>query len=333
MLLTAIKLEFKTPLVISRGWGGYENSEFTIHSDTLKSAIYAVGLNLFPEWKNSYQEFNDSFFISSCFPFFCDEYFFPILYPDKNNFILPDDNDHKTIKKLEYVSKGLFEKLLKGEILNIQKDQIYNKRFLLEKNAVDNAKPMLFVEELQQRVTVSTDDLPKPYFVSRLHFGNNSGLFFLIDFKNKEIRNKIYSSLKLLGNIGIGTDRTVGNGFFDFVPDKHIVESFHINAPSDFNSLMCLGMYWPDANEVQLIDWNKSAWQIHPRGGFMAGSEITEFKHLFKKSVYMFAPGSIFQCKHVLKGKFDDLRPEWNDDRMHPVFRSGQPVFVPAVVK
>ena len=27
----------------------------------------------------------------------------------------------------------------------------------------------------------------------------------------------------------------------------------------------------------------------------------------------------------ILKGKIVDLRPRWNDSRMHPVFRSGKP--------
>lgn len=48
-----------------------------------------------------------------------------------------------------------------------------------------------------------------------------------------------------------------------------------------------------------------------------------------EKSVYMFNVGSTFCTTNPLEGKVVDLRPKWNDNRMHPVFRSGKPFVVP----
>lgn len=336
MNFTLIKLEFNSPLHISKGWGEYDNSDFIIHSDTLKSAIYAVGLNLYPEWRNHYQEFNDSFFISSCFPFSGDEYFFPVLFPDETKFNIVDDgteNTHKKIKRIEYLSKSLFEDFLLGNSIEVSKEQFYSKKFLFEKSVSKISSPIWFAEEVQQRVAITANDIPRPFFINRLHFSNNSGLFFLADFKDDKIKNAVFQAIKLLGEFGIGTDRTVGNGFYDFDIKEHVIENFTINVPSQNDAYINLGMFWPTEKEVELIDWDKSAWNLVPRGGFMAGSEINEFKHLFKKTVYMFSPGSLFSCSAIPIGKYDDLKPLPDSELMHSVFRSGQPVFVPAILK
>jgi len=332
MIFSAIKLEFNSPLLISRGWGGYENSDFIIHSDTLKAAIYAVGLNLFPDWRDHYAEYNSQFSISSCFPYIKNEYFFPVLFPDKNQFILQGDDTNyvKILKKIEYLSKKTFEKFINGEKIIINTDQIIGEKFLVDHVSSENAS-VLFIEEVQQRVSVQPDAQTRPFLVNRIHFKKNTGLFFLADFKNNEIKTKVLKVLKLLGSLGLGTDRTIGNGFFDFEPEQHVDEKFILNTPEKYNAFMNLGMYWPLMNEVNSINWEKSSWNIVPRGGYIAGSEYVEFRHLFKKTVFMFSPGSIFQLSFLPKGSFGNLQPDWNDDRMHKVYRCGQPVFIPVV--
>jgi hypothetical protein len=65
----------------------------------------------------------------------------------------------------------------------------------------------------------------------------------------------------------------------------------------------------------------------------MAGSQENDFWHLRKKSVYMFGVGTILKSTETLKGKIVDLRPaEYNDSRMHPVYRSGKPFVVPVKI-
>ena len=67
------KLAFEMPLHLSKGKGGNESSADILHSDTIKSAIYAIGKQYlqeaFPE------NFLDRFFISSAFPYYREEYF------------------------------------------------------------------------------------------------------------------------------------------------------------------------------------------------------------------------------------------------------------------
>ena len=129
----------------------------------------------------------------------------------------------------------------------------------------------------------------------------------------------------MLSDNGIGTDRNIGGGKFDveFI-DIDILPT--IQNPT---SSMILSMYIPTKDELNSIDLEKSKYDLHLRGGYISGSEFEQFRHLRKKSIYMFGPGSVFATTQPLSGKVVDLRPVWNDDTMHCVYRSGKPFVVP----
>ncbi len=65
----------------------------------------------------------------------------------------------------------------------------------------------------------------------------------------------------------------------------------------------------------------------------MAGSSVSEFQRLRKKSVYMFDEGSVFPTMCNLKGTIVDLTPIWNDPKMHKVYRSGKPFTLPIIYR
>ena len=50
--MKAIKLHFTTPVHFGRGREEPDKSELIYHSDSLKSAIYSIGVHFFEEWKN-----------------------------------------------------------------------------------------------------------------------------------------------------------------------------------------------------------------------------------------------------------------------------------------
>jgi len=81
--------------------------------------------------------------------------------------------------------------------------------------------------------------------------------------------------------------------------------------------------YSPTEDEFHgLLDGNPR-YSLLLRGGYMAGSSIPRFQHLRKKSIYAFSEGSVFFTTKELTGKIADLRPDWDDPKMHPVYRSG----------
>ena len=91
---------------------------------------------------------------------------------------------------------------------------------------------------------------------------------------------------------------------------------------------LLLSLFIPTEEDLRLLDLEHSRYELLQRGGYMSGSQDSDFRHLRKKSVYMFNVGSVFYTTGSLKGKVVDLKPDWNDERMHPVFRSGKPFVV-----
>ncbi|MFN3380117.1 MAG: type III-A CRISPR-associated RAMP protein Csm4, partial [Runella zeae] len=182
----------------------------------------------------------------------------------------------------------------------------------------------------QQRVAVplgGDEAETRPFYVDRLYFEKDCGLYFLVDFRgNTELRNQVLQTLKLLGDLGIGTDRTVGNGLFEFDPQTD-VQPVSINISGKHQKRMNLGLYLPEETEFAQIDLDKSHWSLLKRGGYMGGTSNDEFLSLRKKSLYFFGEGSVFTASQQLVGKKENLQPEWNTS-MHPVWRDGQCLFI-----
>jgi CRISPR-associated protein Csm4 len=329
MQAEAIKLRFISPLHIGRGMEtDYGKSETVLHSDSLKSALFSVGLKLFPEWENAPDDFFDSFSISSCFPFAGPEYFFPkpLL---KRRFEFANTNEHlqaKKSKKIEFLSKQTFESLINNDVTLVDEKCISTDGSFLFGTS-ENVRT-IYKTEVQQRVAVPSDsgEETKPYYVDRIFFNENCGLFFIASFQNDEIRKKVFAVLRLLGDQGVGTDKSVGNGQFDFDQDQD-VESIEFNITTKSNHWIALGLYLPEKTEFESLDLDKSSWQLIKRGGYMGGSSNFSFFSLRKKNIFMFSESSVFAASNCPIGKLIDLKPDWNEP-MHPVWRDGRPLFL-----
>lgn len=337
-MLKAIKLRFSSPVHFGRGREELDKSELVYHSDSMKSALYAVGLSMFPEWKDE-KRFHNSFRISSCFPYAENEYFLPRpqlkrkIYFGENN----EDNAAKKVKKIEYLEKSVFEDFVNctdGEILIspdlITPDGLFvckNKNTFTRKGDKGEQTLLTFYRsEVQQRVSVPKegDEADStPFYIDRIYFEENCGLYFLAEFDDAEIEQQVMETLRLLGENGIGTDRAVGNGLF-IVETIANEQDFNLQINSRYGSFLSLGLFLPTKEEHASIDFDESAWNLIKRGGYMAGSGNINLMHLRKRSVYMFREGSVLKASIELNGKYEDLQPAWNDEEIHPIWRDGQ---------
>ena len=110
-----VKLEFSSPLHIGKGLpDDYANTETVYHSDSLKAALFVMGIKLDSSiglTKENAIDFHNSFKISSCFPYYHDEFFLP--RPVSLNVIeIQGEKEamaRKLQKKIAYLSKSLFE--------------------------------------------------------------------------------------------------------------------------------------------------------------------------------------------------------------------------------
>jgi len=331
----AIKLHLCTPLHLGRGLDELDNSGVIYHSDSLKSALFSLGLADFPHWANDNADaFFSGFHISSCFPFAGQEYFLPKPFLNvrfKFNGV-PEDRQAKTGKKVSFLSIPVFSQFVGiddgGELIIDQEHITPDGEFICAN--IKTAGKSFYKSELQQRVSVpleGVEDQPRPFYLDRVYFEENCGLYFLADFKgNVQLRNEIFQTLKLLGEQGIGTDRTVGNGLFNFDETKD-VQTVDLRSTSKHKVWMSLGLYLPGKEEFGYLNLEKSSWVLLKRGGYMGGTSNERFLSLRKKSIFFFGEGSVFNSRVAITGKKVDLKPEWKEP-IHPVWRDGQCLFL-----
>lgn len=319
----AIKLRFLGGVHIGGGAQELDKTATIYSSDALKSALFATGLSYYPQWATNPDAFFKGFSISSAFPWSGDELFLP--KPRNMRFQFETSNDiteAKQAKKIGYVSASVFRHWAAepNALVQVKELQIGSGTFLF------NTKAKTFLHtSIQQRVQVPIEGSgdSRPYYFDKLLFENNSGLYFLISYSDENLKPQILHVLKLLGDLGIGTDRTVGNGQFEIAG----TETF--NLPVGTNGVqMALGLYLPSLNEINLIDFENSYWSLVKRGGYIAAANEEANRSLRKNNIYFFGEGSTFKASEVLRGRFADLQPSITYTALHPVWRCGMPLFI-----
>ena len=318
-----IKLHFSTPLHLSRGREQYDESATTLHSDSLVSALFTAARQLGATVEEILAMF-DGLKISSAFPFHETEFFFPkplTMLPFKMA-DLPEEKQGKPFKKIRYLGKHWFERMLNAETETIYANSHLKQSAFL----TDHPIKTIFKKEVIQRVTIAPDysEDAKPFYTERLFFGEGSGLFILVEWLDEKAKNLFKSAFHLLGDMGIGTDRSVGNGFF--TPS---FETVTLRLPEHLDCQCNLGLYLPKQEELDEAFLEKSSWVLIKRGGYISGAENLDHFTLRKKSVYMFDVGSVFP-NSPLQGNRLDLRPN-RVGIEHPVWREGRPIFVPII--
>ena len=320
-----IKLKNLTPLHIGTGKENYDFSSGSLHSDTLSSALAAIRAN--NGKSEDVESFLNSFSISSAFPFYENRFFMPKM---QGNIpvTIEGEEEHlmrKQLKKIKFIELDIWNDITSGVHKKVDKNQIQGD-FLIDLNNEDFA--ITSKNYVSQRAAVSRDNTVEtaPFFFEWRYFDPKGGLFCLLNCDEKVFK-EIFELFEQLGETGLGTDRNVGGGKFE-------VEESEISLPiiEEPNHMMLLSLFIPQEEELEKLHLNKSKYDILLRGGFMAGSAEEALRHLRKKSIYMFNAGSVFNTTNELIGKVVDLHPKWNDERMHPVFRSGKPFYLPVKI-
>jgi len=338
------KLRFTTPLHIGDERADYGTSLQTIHSDTLYAAMTAVLANIGYKIPSN-GDFG--FSISSLFPYYEKDnkpvYFLPKLklqaIPDKD---LQDDA--KKIKKIEWLDVEFFNKQINGK-------QLYNKSNV--KPLLENGKYLtkqkidskFISKEVNPRVKVPRQYVvgdkkqdAEPFYMERLYFKEQSGLYFIAVGDDDKLKI-IDVALKILKDEGIGTDRTIGNGFFDFDATKDI-DNIELDLPKS-NKVSNLSLFLPENQEQinELLKGDDIAYNFQKRGGWITDSGLNTFR---KNTVQMFSEASVFSYngsidKEFVRGKIVDLKPKLNYESLnvkpHPIWRNGKALFIPVKIK
>jgi len=294
------KLKLKSSIHLGQREGVLEETDTIVHSDTFFSAFCINYSLLYGERElegliNEFRNGNPPFIFSSLFPFWNEKIFLPI--PSNQ---IPKEKD---LKKLNFIEKDGFEKLLNGEkIENLKGKYKFIPDIDINEQNKEGKEPWEIINNPRVGLSRISSHPGETYF----HFGEvfykeNAGLYFIVDFKDPSIESKFISTLRLMGDEGIGGDRTVGKGHFDIL--KKDGEEIEINQPQNSQNYILLSLYHPDVNEIS--DLKEGYYEIIERKGYIYSPYS---KTLRKKSLKMFKEGAVFPS--LKKGRIVDITPE-----------------------
>lgn len=314
------RLKFTAPFhVDSRGNAFYEESSSFIHSDTLSAAILATWASIWPEQMGQ-QAQTPSFRLSSAYPYYQDCYFLPRAVSSQSICIPPEKSaklkDVKKLKKIQWLDSDLWLAsmtdpnwanaidLERGVCQSVLASQ---STALPEKLWLEEERPRLAIDRNSNQAAES-----QIFNFSRIWFHPNGGLYFLAVFKDGASRQQFETALYVLGDSGIGADRTSGNGCFTW--EKSQIHGLQI---ADQGKAVALSLVNPAPSDCQTGWLEGSAYKLVSRGGWIGGSGIR------KQRVSMFAEGSVFN--QPLTGRMIDVSV---DKLPQKVFRDGRGFFI-----
>ncbi len=328
------RLYFKAPLHIGDiRPNDYTNSERFIRSDTFIAAISAM-LGKLGKLEDKWNGFLP-FRVSSLFPFTKEEdkviYFFP-----KLSKALPLEENNapityvKKLKKIQWLDSSYFEKQLNQIPIKYFGDE--EQKDLQKEFCSGYTLSEFMTTQISQRVSIprvrnapkaqaaEEEDItgePTPFYVERLFFREDSGLYFIAEGEDFGL---LEEGLTLLQHEGLGTDRTVGNGSFEWELD-----SITINLPE---SEYCtnLSLFCPETKkQLTKMLAAEASYDIIKRGGWITTGS---YQSLRKKAIYMFTEGSIFSGDDTPKGRAAvDITPDL--PLKHNIYRNGNSIFLP----
>lgn len=353
-----IKLKFgNSPVHFGELGIGMEESKERVRSDSLFSAWVSTYAQLFREKSENIEsllkqfEHNPPVRISSTFIYNEGKqgtiYYlprplqFPIYYPED------DLKFFKTYKGLNYLPLEVWQRWYQGTgFSNDDKQELID----VTNKEKSKYKALKNAGAFDYKTAFSTEKIPK-IAVDRVSRATNlyhtafvryrslqessgykslSGLYFLlkIESDDKALIERLHAALILLGEQGIGGERSSGAGQFKVEWFDKLPEAWHsVVTYQDSKTYCLLSMFWDSDQSVlkELImayenNKNASSYEIQERGGWLAESNIR------RKMVRMFAEGSVFPQEPC--GKLINVTPKEliNKDgtyKTHAIYRSG----------
>lgn len=331
MKFTYYQLKFTSPLHLGTNRPGFESTDEILHSDTLFSAVINMWALLYPDDMNQFfpegggESLDFPWFqVSSAFPYFDSSFYFP--KPFKR--LETDDGESpkdpkiaKKIKKLKYLDRALFEKAIRDEPIRIEDDKFSGNGLFLNATPIPEMTPIA-IYDVPRVIKDRRSGATTPFNFTRICFHEQAGLWFAAKFSDEKWQKRFQAALNLLGDTGVGGDRSVGHGQFEVNGEG----TFTLNTPDDAKHCLTLSLYHPKANEISWIPEDAAYQLIERKGWVFAGRS----KPLRRQTVRMFREGSLLSqpdnCKGDLVRVLDkDSAPGLN----HHIYRYGLGFCIP----
>jgi CRISPR-associated protein Csm4 len=305
-------LNFRSPLHLGRRGVGLEETEISIPADTLFSAICQMWRTFYGEghltdFLTQY-ETGEPFLLTSAFPFASDTRFFPKPLIDLN---VDADDDIKKLKRVRYLSEKRFGQIINGEPVAFDSDALINDGQLWIHD--DNKCPRtVWKTDKRPRVTLDRQSSASEiWHLGGVKFNKGCGLWFDAKFETEETQRRIETILRVLGDTGIGGERSAGYGLFDL----HI-KSAESESESMAGRFVTLSPICPrDAEQLDALIQGDIAYTLEERSGWIGSFEGSGLR---RQQIWMFGEGSVLAGNGAGVGRLVDLKP---DSCPHPVWR------------
>lgn len=314
--MIAYRLRFKAPFhVDSRGNDSYEHAETFIRSDTLSAAVLSAWALLDPGGIAERAR-TPPFRLSSAFPFVGDISFLP--RPVDSLAVSLDTaklRDNKKLKKIQWLSVELWKAVAGGfKLDDAEAINILGTLATLKTETLTDERVWVVEERPRLAMDRATNSHAEEllFHFSRVWLNPAAGLYFLATFDDDQAQAYFEAGLRLLGDEGIGADRTNGNGWFAF----ERLDNPGLK-PAAGERAMALSLVNPDPSDCTQGWLDEAAYKVASRGGWIAGTGLR------KQRLRMFAEGSVFRAP--LQGRTVEVSPE---HAPHPVYRDGRGFFV-----
>ncbi len=332
------RLSFLGPVHFGSSGIGMENTQLSLSSDSITSALinaFAI-MGKAEEVVDALNSKTPPFVLSSLFPFgpIQDS---PIAYAVPRPLSLPfvkNEEDirlyGKDLKRLRFLKssdlslwlgdkpldktelKGIIER---GHQLATPWDNTYEKGWF-----ASVLRPRVSLDRVTQTSNI--------WQCGILHFQKDAGLYGLIHIVDNKWFKDIEMALRLLGDVGIGGERTYGLGLFTFSgfesPDPEQWGNYKIADPSKF---ILASRYFPSKEEHKQLTEFLVAWNFQEiRGYITSGRDATTLK---RKRVRMITEGSVVS-KPVI-GSLANVTPCDADSfgLKHKIYRCGLAFLLP----
>jgi len=321
---------------------GQEESHFFLNSDTLFAALVARlaasgGAEAAAGWTRPFVEGPPPFVLSSAFPRVQHLRFYPApkagLRPAAG---AEGEIPVKNLKKIQFVSEGVFRGLLQGRSLA----EWYSGGLLLQDGSLLASKsereyiPQEILRgesavwQVEQRPRVTVDRVTNSsqiYHTGRTVFAPDCGLWFGVRWlqESQALKKQLEDLLADLGDAGVGGERSSGFGAAAFTPGGTA------DLPDARNRVwVTLSRYLPREDEISALRHPAGTYTLENVGGWTVSPGQAAQR---RRAVNLLAEGSVFgPLEREVPGRVVDTRPVYTDKESveveplgHPVWRCG----------
>jgi CRISPR-associated protein Csm4 len=248
----------------------------------------------------------------------------------------------KRLKRGRFVSRRLFLSLLAGERIptpeTLQEGDLWftmdemdalskQVRASTERRVVPEGFKVWTLEEAPRVALDRVTQASNIFYFSRVAFSSGCGLFFLADV-DPALRGDFETVVRVLGDTGIGGDRTAGCGQFE-----PVFEEMGLEIPENVPDFLTLSLLAPSEAEIEGLLGPRCAYGLARRDGWIDSPEARNYR---RRACRMFVEGSVFRGPADRSyGRLVDVTPTALEVRLrdglpgHRVYRYGYAFPVP----